>query len=165
MRIGSWKIFEHRIIDGTTTDLGPLLERWILIRHPKLFGIFLHKLCRSDHDRALHDHPWTFWSLVLKNGYQEEYWTHDEDGHPKTQYRWNRPGTLLYRPATWRHRVIISDKTKPAWTLVFLAPRSRRWGFWVPQYSGWVKWCWWAKYNPYKGICSENELYDTDGDE
>jgi hypothetical protein len=166
MRIGRWKFLEHRTI-GAEDGSGPLLERYVIIRHPKLFGVFVHKLCRSDHDRALHDHPWGFISLVLKSGYREEHFTHYRKTWagewPETVYRRNKPGMFLFRPATWRHRVIIDGK--PAWTLVFVGPRRRRWGFWIPQWDGQTTWCWWAKYNPFKGICSDELLYDTDGDE
>lgn len=172
MRIGNWKFFEHRTIDKES-PLGPLVERYIFFRHPKIFGIFIHKLCRSDHDRALHDHPWGFVSVVLNGGYREEHFVENRvvsyaDGDPErkypvTAYRRNHFLAVLFRPATWRHRVIIDSK--PAWTLVFVGPRRRRWGFWIPQWDGQTTWCWWAKYNPFKGICSEDELYDTDGDE
>lgn len=166
MRIGRWKFFEHRAISADS-PLGPLLERYIIIRHPRLFGIFIHKLCRSDDDRALHDHPWGFISVVLNGGYREEHFVENRELHtgtfPVTKYRRNGFGSILYRPAEWRHRVIID--AKPAWTLIFLGPRRRRWGFWIPQWDGQTTWCWWAKYNPFKGICSDEPLYDTDGDE
>ncbi len=170
MRIGRWKFLEHRTI-GAEENGGPLLERYVIIRHPRLFGIFLHKLCRSDHDRALHDHPWGFISAVLKNGYHEIHWVKDTgvfDGSvwgSQDEVLHHRPGAILFRPATWRHRVVI-EPGKPAWTLIFLGPRRRRWGFWIPrQWDGTTKWCWWAKYNPLKGICSDELLYDIDGDE
>lgn len=152
MRIGNLKIMEKRVIDNDPV-LGPLVVRWILLRHPKVFGIFLHKLCRSDHDRSLHDHPWSFLSLLLKNGYSEERFVCDIHDEVVTQYDKHRVGAILWRPATWRHRVII-EPGKPAWTLIFLGPRARRWGFWTK-----TGWCWWKKYNPVKGICEEEILY------
>ena len=33
--------------------------------------IYLHHFLRSDHDRALHDHPWNFVSIILRGGYWE----------------------------------------------------------------------------------------------
>jgi hypothetical protein len=154
MIIGKLKIFEKRVIgDGPE---GPLRIRWILFRVPS-FGIFLHKLCRSDHDRALHDHPWSFLSVVLKGGYDEiryvrtitqigVYGRFEEDEHQH-----HSVGSILFRPAEWRHRVIINDK--PAWTLVFVGLNRRRWGFWPTG-----EFCWWRKYNPDKGICEENPI-------
>lgn len=160
MRIGKLKLFEKRIIGDPAN---PLLVRWIVIRHPGFAGIFLHKLCRSDHDRALHDHPWGFVSLILKGGYEEIHrseviWS--STGFPLDWYNErlvHKPGAILFRPALWRHRVIIGDK--PSWNLIFVGPKYRRWGFW-PNGS----WCWWRKYNPDKGICEEDFLNTEEGD-
>jgi hypothetical protein len=116
--------FPRRVI-GSEQGLqkAPLLFRYFLIRS-KYFGVYLHRLCRSDEDRALHDHPWTFISIILTAGYIE----HTPDG-PKP----HRPGAILYRPAEWQHRLELS---KPAWTLVFRFQKTREWGFWCPQ--GWI---------------------------
>jgi len=144
MIIGSLKLFEKRVIGDKDN---PLLIRYIIFRLPS-FGIFLHKLCRSDHERALHDHPWPFNTLILRTGYTEVT-DHGE--------RFLAPGTWVHRPATWKHRVVIHDK--PAWTLVFLGPRIRKWGFWPDG-----KWCWWRKYDDTKGICSEEILWQGNDD-
>jgi hypothetical protein len=103
----------------------PLLIRYFLLRSSVL-GIYLHKLCRSDEDRALHDHPWTFISVILTEGYIE----HTPSGGRKV-----RPGSILYRPAEWQHRLELK---RPAWTLVFRFHRRREWGFHCP--SGWLPW-------------------------
>ncbi len=149
-------LFEKRVIgDGT-----PMLTRYILFRVPS-FGIFLHHMHRSDHDRALHDHPWPFVSVVLRGGYRE---IHDQtlDGSQVSLY--HRPGSVLVRPAEWRHRfaLYLNLDTEPdteAWTLVFVGRRSRRWGFFTPQ-----GWCWWRKYNYRNGICEENVLWTNGKD-
>ncbi len=155
MRIAGFKLFEHRVIGNG--PLGPLLERWILFRHPKLFGIFVHKLCRSDHDRALHDHPWSFLTVILRRGYFEVFYDHSQPDWLRERFTQHKPGAVLYRPACHRHRVVI--KGKPAWTLVFVGPKCRKWGFWPD--SGW---CWWRRYDTNKGICSEDILYTGDSD-
>ena len=157
MRIGQWKILEPvRKIDDDP-ELGPLVERRIIFRC-RSFGIFLHKLCRSDHDRALHDHPWSFVSLILKNGYKEIARLKGVSKDVDVVLQ-NVPGEILWRPANWTHRVIIEDG-KPAWTLIFLGPRIRKWGFWVPRFEG-FKWCWWAKYDTHKAICEEEQIWPT----
>lgn len=53
-------------------DHDPYLLRWHLIPRNKFFNIYLHKFMRSDDDRALHDHPWS-WniSLLIKGAYIE----------------------------------------------------------------------------------------------
>lgn len=161
MRIGNWKFFEKTVVDGES-DLGPLLVRYILIRNSKYWGVFLHKLCRSDHDRALHDHPWPFVSIVLWPGYKEIRYvrtienTGMHEAICEEEVQTHHPGSILYRPAKWRHRVIINS-WNPCWTLVLVGPRARRWGFWP---NG--EWCWWRKYDTHKGICQEEMLYQSD---
>lgn len=130
------RLFARKVIGG---DANPLLIRWILVRVPFL-GIYLHKLCRSDHERALHDHPWSFVSVVLRGGYHEI---------TASGKRWRGVGSIAYRPATWRHRVVIAP-ARPAWTLVFVGPRSRNWGFWPGD-----RFCFWRRYNPELGICED----------
>jgi hypothetical protein len=116
--------FPCRVIAGESPK-GPLIVRYFLFRSRPL-SIYLHRLCRSDEDRALHDHPWTFVSLILTSGYTE---------HTLQGARRYRPGSLLIRPAEWRHRL---EMDAPAWTLVFRFRRRRAWGFWCPD--GWKHW-------------------------
>lgn len=153
MRIGKIKLFEKTVIAAEAPD-GPLLIRWILVRFPG-YGIYLHKLCRSDYDRALHDHPWPFVSIVLKNGYHE---VHDQTVDEQLITVWHAPGSVLFRPAEWRHRVVIRPG-KPAWTLILVGRRCRRWGFHLP-----TGWCWWRMHDPVKGICEEEVLWKTGSD-
>lgn len=46
------------------------LRRWIVFRLP-FFGLFVHKFERSDEDRGLHDHPWSFIIIPIWRGYIE----------------------------------------------------------------------------------------------
>lgn len=69
---------------------GPYMLRWWLFgtskkrddygnpqpRRPFGWSFYLHIFLRSDDDRALHDHPWDFWTFLLVNGYREH---RDED--------------------------------------------------------------------------------------
>ena len=154
----NWFIGKKQII-GPIND--PYLIRYILVRTP-YFAIFLHHMIRSDYEKALHDHPWNFTSIVLRGGYGEL----TESNGPKGKLLWNKPGSVLYRPATWKHRVILPKvdiddleeervKSKTCWTLVFASKRHRRWGFWVTDND----WCWWRKYNQNLGICEEQEIH------
>lgn len=65
-------------LDATKQIIGddqgtPYMVRYFISRpNTKKKGrIYLHKFLRSDHDRALHDHPWNFVSIILKGGYWE----------------------------------------------------------------------------------------------
>jgi hypothetical protein len=105
-------------------------------------GVKLHHILRSDDDRDLHDHPWSFLSIVLKGG----YWEHTPtdcpsrplDGGPHLAYenegdtqngliycrfcglvrtrwtrkRWHGPGSILWRPAPSIHRLELPEPTR-----------------------------------------------------
>lgn len=150
MRLGPLEILERKEI-GLPDDEGglPLLIRWKILAIG-FAGIYLHKFLRSDYERALHDHPWGFLSLILAGGYQEE---HDNNPERTKETISHGPGSLLYRPPKWRHRVILFPKT-PAWTIVIVGPRVRAWGFWVSV----TEWCPWKRHNPLTNICEDDDL-------
>lgn len=113
------------------------------------FKIRLHHFYRSDED-DLHDHPWWFLTLVLK-GYYEDWvdcptckgvgaLVYERSKSPTIAIRCPncggrrqvcgtkmRPGTVRFRPANHRHRVV----TDGVWTLVLSGPAVRDWGFWI----------------------------------
>lgn len=152
MKLGPITFLERRPI-GLVEE--PLLIRYILFRLPA-FGIYVHHLLRSDFDRALHDHPWPFVSIMLRGGYTE---IHDQtlDGKPvEVQCP---PGTVLLRPAEWRHRIVMPRRGATAWTLVLVGRRQRRWGFWLKD-----GWCWWRQHNPLMNICEDVILWTGGSD-
>lgn len=104
---------------------GPLLTRYYLFERQR-FGLYLHHLHQSDEARALHDHPWSFLSLLLSSGYWE---------HTVNERLWRRRFSLRYCPAEWQHRL---ELVKPTWTLVLRLRRRREWGF-VTE-DGWINW-------------------------
>lgn len=151
MKLGKLTLFERKAI-GSAPD--PLLWRYILFRLPA-FGVYLHHFMRSDYDRALHDHPWPFVSVILRGGYHE---AHDHTVDGSTAIEWRGPGSVLLRPAEWRHRVIL-DAGRTSWSLILVGRRSRKWGFWLP--SGW---CWWRKHNYRDAVCEDDVLWPEGGD-
>jgi hypothetical protein len=118
--------------DISDLDNSLYLTRWYLLKLP-WFSIALHRFVRGDNDRDLHDHPYAFWSLILKGGYWEIFL--GADG--QVNKVWQRPGKLLRRPATWRHRVELPAQ-QCCWTLLLRWPTERSWGFWTSE--GWVHW-------------------------
>jgi hypothetical protein len=112
---------------GTEGD--PYLQRWFLIPHNGFVNLYLHKFCHSDDDRALHDHPWPFLSLIVAGQYREVTET-----TTVIRRRWS----IAARRAHHRHRVELAGEPTPVpvWTLVLTGPRRRTWGFWCPQDSG-----------------------------
>src|SRR5215472_16418100 len=119
-RRGRWT-FNSRFLIGKPGN--PMMERWRLIQTP-LFGIYVHRIYREDLDPVPHDHPWRFWSLVLRGGYIEHL--HERPGNG--QMRWVRHGrwSLHQFPLHHAHR-IISVRPKTV-TLVLVGRKVRNWG-------------------------------------
>lgn len=122
-----------RVITTTNSDKRPYLVRITLF---SLFGfnVYLHVILRSDEDRALHDHPWPFVSIILVGG----YWEHFIDTHGEKVQQFRSPWSVLFRRSKFAHRVELPVSDDPALTLVFTGRRCRKWGFHCPQ--GWVHW-------------------------
>lgn len=136
----------HQVIGGPSD---PYLLRWYLIPRNPVINVYLHQFLRSDDDRALHDHPWWFVSLILKGEYAEI-----------TEGGWTlrRAGSIAFRRAQWRHRVQLMEELTvgdlgngggpiirclPCWTLIVTGRRSRSWGFWCrnrPPEQQFVPW-------------------------
>src|SRR6266478_4256458 len=80
MLVGLWIVMLYRtrqvIVDEKTQT--PYLIRYFIYK-PRTKGrgrIYLHHIMRSDYDRAMHDHPWSFKSILLWGGYREHTtWT------------------------------------------------------------------------------------------
>lgn len=135
----------------------PYLRRWVL-NLGRLGSIRLHHWYASDDDRALHDHPWWFATLVLKGGYADvseprdsvsrEFgvcpWclgSGDDDANPGLRCAPCRGGgrfrvvdhllapTIRFRSAHHTHTVQVDPGG--CWTLMLTGPHERDWGFWV----------------------------------
>jgi hypothetical protein len=145
-------LFPAKVIAGCR-DPKPLMTRRRILSTP-WFAIKLHHFHRSDEDREVHDHPWPFISLILCGGY-------DEVTPPPSTQKWllqwevanevqtmadpryivrrrYRPGSLLFRPARWAHRVELLDLVHGSWSLVIVFPKVREWGFHTLR--GWLPW-------------------------
>ncbi|MBO0676852.1 hypothetical protein JRC04_05190 [Mycolicibacterium sp. S2-37] len=134
--LGKWLRREPHQIIGSEEN--PYLKRWYVLPRNRFLNLYLHQFLRSDDDRALHDHPWWFASLILKGG----YWEHRGDRQITTK-SWRQAGTVAFRRPTVAHRVeldwdVRTQAEKPTWTVILTGPRIRPWGFHCPQ--GWVHW-------------------------
>lgn len=114
----------------------PYMRRWVL--NLGLFSIRLHHWLRGDDPRHMHDHPWWWFSLVLK-GILIDVTESGEEMLP--------PGSLRYHPALHKHTV----KTNGCWTLLLTGPERRIWGFWVARRSGHPYWVRASRYFRKKG--------------
>ncbi len=108
------------------------LNRWFVIPRNKWFNIYLHEFCRSDDDRALHDHPWFWLSLILDGEYSEH---RIRAGGVATRVLRTQGSIRVAAPWT-AHRVELT--VGRVWTLFITGPRLRVWGFHCPQ--RWVPW-------------------------
>jgi len=123
------------IYDRVETD--PYLIRFYL--HPRwltfgLFRVVLHRFVRSDNpEDGLHDHPWGYMSIILSTGYHE---------HTKHGVKFHKPGSIIIRRAKHQHRVELpASENGPVYTLFFMGPRIRNWGFQIgDEWHHWKDW-------------------------
>lgn len=111
----------------------PYMYRWYVIPRNRWLNVYLHRIVRDDDDRALHDHPWWSVSLMLSGLLGEVYEKDvDELGVSVQLDRFIRPGDVIWRSATFAHRLFLppSGPHMEAWTLFVTGPRIREWGFW-----------------------------------
>lgn len=104
------------------------LRRWWIIPRNRLFNIYLHEINKSDDDRALHDHPWSNTSFLIRGSYIE----HTPDGSFV-----RKAGDVVHRPALAAHRLEVEDGARVI-SLFSTGPIEREWGFHCPQ--GWRHW-------------------------
>ena len=95
----------------------PFMIRYYLLfrKRPKWFpfNILLHKILKSDLG-DLHDHYWSYITIILKGG----YWETNENGT-----FWRGPGYIGFRRASDRHSLSI-PKGKATWTLLLAGPNK-----------------------------------------
>lgn len=146
MKLGSISICEKFEVKNDEGDT--YLIRYRLIKTP-WFGIYLHRILRSDDDRDLHDHPFSFLTLILKTGYVEQ-----TPGGKK----WKRPGSIIWHRAEDLHRLEIPEG-KTTWTFFIRGPKRRSWGF--ATEDGWIDWRVYLDYKRIKMEFSERKLSVT----
>lgn len=163
MRIANrlWQIIRHgRLVATITIDRKPdfivgepdqpYLRRWWLIPRNPVLNVYLHQFLRDDDDRALHDHPWFWCSIILQGGYIEH--TIAAGGIHRRRVRrefsmrfgtpWGAHRIELIKagsPEAAEHSATSPGQTVPCWTLFITGPRLRNWGFHCPK-LGWVPW-------------------------
>lgn len=101
----------------------PYAYRWVFI----FFGyaIRIHKWLRSDDARYLHDHPWWFYTFVLKGSYTDVY--EDNDGTRKEDHL--KRFDFRYRSSSHKHYVKVPKEG--CITILFTGKPIRKWGFYI----------------------------------
>jgi len=114
-------------------DQEPYLERYYVLFKERVnfpYNVFLHKFLKSDPD-DVHDHPWNYASLILKGGYWEWTPVFDTVGRKMNEVKtWRGAGTFRFGKMSTYHRIELDPDVTP-WTLFFVGPRKREWGFLV----------------------------------
>jgi hypothetical protein len=144
----------YRRLTLRRSDGRTYLRRWALTVD-RIGSIKLHRMEAPDPGEDLHDHPWTFWSLVLWGGYTEERTPTrqasadaraaaevDEirrilsdcpiDPTPRGKVVHRRRLSLRALRLDECHRIVRLHRS-PTWTLVVCGPRRRTWGFYPPE--------------------------------
>lgn len=136
------------LISGHGDPDSVYLVRYHLMNN-RFFKLYLHYFLRSDLDDP-HDHPWGFWTLMLRGAYTEELY--DWRTRKFTTLR-RIPGknSLVSRNADAIHRVIVDrtltqdQKDQAPMTLFFATKKTKEWGF-IKNYKKGPKWVHWKEY-------------------
>lgn len=113
----------------------PYLRRWWLVPRNPWANVYLHQFLSDDDDRALHDHPWPWVSIILRG----EYLEHTIAAGGIHRVRRYGPGTVRAHGPGYAHRLALPPGQSEVWTLFLTGPRVRHWGFHCPH-AGWVHW-------------------------
>lgn len=139
-RAGLYRRLTLRRADGQV-----YLDRWG-IGHDWIGRVLIHRMAAPDPGVDLHDHPWTFVSVVLWGGYVEERasirlapryaMAAEEHGHTmRGTLVDRRPGSIARMRLDECHSIKRLHR-RTCWTLVIGGPRRRPWGFYLP--TGWM---------------------------
>lgn len=112
------------------------MRRWHVIREgglasrvlERLTGyssIRLHHLTRADHDRDLHNHPFSYRTFVLQGYYAEEFKVRQGKTHRHVISEGQTAGVA---PPSMFHR-IDSVSSGGVWTLFCMTRNTGEWGF------------------------------------
>lgn len=141
---------------------GPYLARWYVVRQGKRWlrltpeqrqhhldvndprsdgggrNVFVHQFLSSDDERALHDHPWRWLTIILSGQYLEHVPADPSNPAGATTVHHRREGDVVWcRRSQRAHRIEVIDGER-AITLFLTGRKTREWGFHCRQ--GWRHW-------------------------
>ena len=123
-----WAFLKWADIPDASNDKRVYLRRLRIVQTP-LFALYLHFIYLKDEDRDPHDHPFNFWSLILRGGYTERVWRIapgiDRDRLHFTQ-TWGR---FSFHKMSMRESHMIDTLKPHTTTLVFCGRKVKSWGF------------------------------------
>ena len=147
------KLGRYRLIPDRRTGQDYMHRYYLFLKDRSWFpfNLILHKIVRSD-DPILHDHPWSYLTIVLKGGYWEHTPVFSSEGKMIAEFQtWRGPGSIIKRSAGEYHWLELDEKVGPATTLFFMGKQQREWGFLTNTKTGKNRWIQWELYlNNYK---------------
>ena len=89
------KLDRYRLIPDRVTGADYMHRYYLFLRNRSTFpvNVTLHKIVKSD-EPFLHDHPWSYMTIILKGGYFEN----TPEGRT-----WKGPGSVIRRGAEDYH--------------------------------------------------------------
>lgn len=124
---------------------GLYMERdWLIPKTEHLPAARVHRIHRSDLDRAAHNHPWNHFSVILEHGYYElipsptgvEDFSvipqplRDQIGSEEPLFAIRREkGDVIFRTPEMRHKLVVLSEDEKPLTLFVTAPKTDDWGF------------------------------------
>lgn len=80
------------------------------------FGIFLHRLHKTEDYELFHNHPWSWFSIIFFSYVEEVY---GKKSKTVRFFNWHKGDTF--------HRIIIPYGREHVWTLFFHSRRFNKW--------------------------------------
>lgn len=132
MKLGRWRIVDRFVIPNLDNPDELYLTRWRILETP-WFGLFIHRFDGPDSRPVLHDHPWSFVSLLVRGGYVEHRLGYGKISSAPT------PRQVIRRHVRFvnvmrrddAHFIESLDRT-PTWSVLVVGKRRRTWGFLRP---------------------------------
>ena len=127
-----WAFWSYCDIPSTVDRSLVYLRRLRVVQTP-WFGVYVHWINEPDADRDYHNHPWVFWSWIVRGGYAEDILDTDSG---LESVRVHSRGSVHKTSLSVAHK--ITEVLPRTVTVVLVGPRSREWGFWTD--AGFVPW-------------------------
>lgn len=113
------------------------MVRWEIVNFgPRIGKLMVHHFPPGVSDLHPHDHPSAFWTLVLKGSYDDLVPDDPWNGERLVVGDHMKAGMFRRRPA--RHMHITRIGPEGAWTLCWMGPKERPWGFLTNR--AWYPW-------------------------
>ena len=102
-------------------------------------GIFIHRMAAPDPGADVHDHPYNFFTMILRGGYTQKVANVRGIDLP----HWERllPFTVRFMRLDEAHS-ITSLAAQTSWSLIIHGRRVRPWGFYVLENQAVGRWNW-----------------------